>query len=642
MSRWWRSHSVRVRLTVWYVAVMVVVLAVYAVAVYTFVSRSVSQALDDRLRADFYWAAATVDEGPGGLVMPGPQVDLLLEQEAPWVQVWSDDGRELLLMNGEAMRRPLPDTQRLATRSEDSIVSFATAGAPMRVMSGRSYVCPCVEDPQTGALIGNRRVIVQVARSEEAMRQQVRDLLLILVLGLPLAVGVAGLGGYVLASRALAPIEQMTARARTITAERLADRLPVANPENEMGRLATVFNETLGRLEASFDQMRRFTTDVSHELRTPLTAIRSVGEVGLRGHRDEAAYRGIIGSMLEEVDRLASLVDRLLDAVARRDAPGEAVARRRRSLGACRRCGVASVGARRREATDAEHRSTGVAGRRRPIDWCCGRRSSTWWTTRSSSRRRRGGCASGSPRRRRTPSSRSSTPGPASRARPASASSIASTARDDSNGSGTGLGLSLAKGAVEALGGHLTLASTGATGSAFRISLPRLTSSGMSVGRLAEPASYDRDRGVTRVTVRHLTRDELEAGLESIRNSPTDNGVVELIVSRPRPSAARGAGTRAARSRRRAGRRQLGHARARCRTRTTQLNVMNARVIALIAQDKARWPLAGDQLFVDLDLADDNLPPGSQIEIGERRHRGQRGAAPGMREVRRSDSAWTR
>jgi MOSC domain-containing protein YiiM len=48
----------------------------------------------------------------------------------------------------------------------------------------------------------------------------------------------------------------------------------------------------------------------------------------------------------------------------------------------------------------------------------------------------------------------------------------------------------------------------------------------------------------------------------------------------------------------------------------TQLNLMNARVIALIAQDKARWPLAGDQLFVDLDLADDNLPPGSQLEIG--------------------------
>jgi signal transduction histidine kinase len=92
----------------------------------------------------------------------------------------------------------------------------------------------------------------------------------------------------------------------------LSDRLPVSNPDNEMGRLATVFNATLARLQESFNQMRRFTADVSHELRTPLTAIRSVGEVGLRGRRDEGEYRGIIGSMLEEVDRLAILVDRLL------------------------------------------------------------------------------------------------------------------------------------------------------------------------------------------------------------------------------------------------------------------------------------------------------------------------------------------
>ena len=70
------------------------------------------------------------------------------------------------------------------------------------------------------------------------------------------------------------PIERMTEHARTITAERLSDRLPVDNAEDEMGRLAAVFNETLGRLEESFEQMRRFTADVSHQLRTPLTALR--------------------------------------------------------------------------------------------------------------------------------------------------------------------------------------------------------------------------------------------------------------------------------------------------------------------------------------------------------------------------------
>ena len=117
------------------------------------------------------------------------------------------------------------------------------------------------------------------------------------------------------------------------------------------------------------------------------------------------------------------------------------------------------------------------------------------------------------------------------------------------------------------------------------------------------------------MTVQHLTRAELEAGLESIRNSPSDAGVLELIVSRPQPNARQvledarldpdhglvgdSWGTRVSRP-----------------NPDTQLNVMNARVISLIAQDKTRWPLAGDQLFVDLSLAEETLPPGSRIEIG--------------------------
>jgi signal transduction histidine kinase len=110
----------------------------------------------------------------------------------------------------------------------------------------------------------------------------------------------SGLGGYVLARRALAPMDRMAEQARLITATRMSDRLPVDNPNDELGRLSTVFNDTLARLQSSFDQMRRFTSDASHELRTPLTAIRSVGEVGLSGKRDEGQYREIIGSMLEK------------------------------------------------------------------------------------------------------------------------------------------------------------------------------------------------------------------------------------------------------------------------------------------------------------------------------------------------------
>ena len=122
-------------------------------------------------------------------------------------------------------------------------------------------------------------------------------------------------------------------------------------------------------------------------------------------------------------------------------------------------------------------------------------------------------------------------------------------------------------------------------------------------------------------TVKHLTFEELEAGLDAIRRSPADEGRLELIVRRPRIDA----------------RETLEEAaldlveglvgdtwRTRGSSRTAdgsshpdmQLNIMNARAIALVAQDKARWQLAGDQLFIDMDLSAENLPAGARLALG--------------------------
>jgi signal transduction histidine kinase len=105
----------------------------------------------------------------------------------------------------------------------------------------------------------------------------------------------------------------MAAEANRITVDDLSRRLPVVNSNDELGRLATVFNVTLDRLEGSFDALDRFVADASHELRTPLTTLRSVGEVGLRRGRTVEEYREIIGSMLEEAQRLQLLIQRLLE-----------------------------------------------------------------------------------------------------------------------------------------------------------------------------------------------------------------------------------------------------------------------------------------------------------------------------------------
>jgi heavy metal sensor kinase len=128
-----------------------------------------------------------------------------------------------------------------------------------------------------------------------------------------------------------------------MTAERLHERLSVPNQKDEIGRLAAVVNDTLARLELSFEQLRRFTADASHELRTPLSVIRGIGEMNLRETRTAAEYKDAMGSMLEEVDRLTRLVDSLLQ-LSRGDAGTMRVSREAVDLGQLAREVVASLG----------------------------------------------------------------------------------------------------------------------------------------------------------------------------------------------------------------------------------------------------------------------------------------------------------
>lgn len=164
-----------------------------------------------------------------------------------------------------------------------------------------------------------RPMIIRLGHSQAAIWARIRELLIASVTVLPVLLAVTALFGYQLARRVLSPLAQMAQRAEQITAERLDQRLPVENPDDELGYLARVINNLLDRLALSFEQLRRFTSDASHELRTPLAAIRSVGEVGLQKNRIPADYEDTIGSMLEEVTRLTRLVESLL-TISRADA----------------------------------------------------------------------------------------------------------------------------------------------------------------------------------------------------------------------------------------------------------------------------------------------------------------------------------
>ena len=161
--------------------------------------------------------------------------------------------------------------------------------------------------------------VVQVGISLENMMKTLRRFDLIMAAVFPLGLLLAGGGGWLLARRALRPVDRMTQAVRRITSEHLQERLPETGTGDELDRLAGTLNEMLARLEDSFHQIRQFSADASHELQTPLTILRGEIEVALRSARSPQEYQQVLHSSLEEIERISRLVGGLL-LLARADA----------------------------------------------------------------------------------------------------------------------------------------------------------------------------------------------------------------------------------------------------------------------------------------------------------------------------------
>jgi heavy metal sensor kinase len=448
---------VRTRLTLWYIAVLSGVLALYVGITLVFLHVSLSRELDRTLRDEYERSEDLLTEGPDRSIRTSGHDE---EGEDSLVEVWSTTGQLLYrnegLPGGEVRTLPPPASDGW---SLESLV--VGPGTPVRALShARS--------------LGSRRVIVRVAVSEARFRHEWRELLAGLLLGLPVAVAIAGVGGHWLARGALAPLDRMASHAERLTAENLGERLPVENPEDELGHLARVFNLSLARLEGSFAQLRRFTADASHELRTPLTAIRAVGEVALQQHQEPERYREAIGSMLEEVDRLTHLVGSLL-VLSRADV-GTALHRQERSLLDLARESAALVEILAEEKGQRIE-VRGDAGVRANVDGLILRQAIVnlidnaikYAAPRTTVRIDVGGTAAGGA----TIAVTDEGPGipEAHRAHVFERFYRVDKARSREEG-GAGLGLSIALWAVEAHGGRIDLETAEGKGSSFRIVLP--------------------------------------------------------------------------------------------------------------------------------------------------------------------------
>ncbi|MGQ9586078.1 MAG: ATP-binding protein [Anaerolineae bacterium] len=297
---------VRLRLTLWYTAVLAAVLLVFGVATYSVLGYVLTSDMDRRLNETAQRVLTATR------IRPLLNVRLI---ELPELDVFSTSGIYIQVMDAEGIvhRRsanlgtaslPTDEATWLELRAGRTAIQDSPVGdVRLRVLSVPIMV-------GEGTMVG----VIQVGASLWEEDVALQRLLTILVGGSLLALVVSVLLGTWLARTALHPIDQITQAARRITqAEDLQERLPPPRAQDEVGRLVDTLNGMLGRLEDLFETQKRLVADVSHELRTPLTTIRGNVELLRRGAaEDEEAREEALKAIEAETARMSRMVSDLL------------------------------------------------------------------------------------------------------------------------------------------------------------------------------------------------------------------------------------------------------------------------------------------------------------------------------------------
>jgi heavy metal sensor kinase len=297
--------SIRWRLTLWNTLALAVVLLGFAALVYALLAGALYEQIDHKLLAGYQRLERD---------------ERLSEDRDGRIRHWIDDQwkhERVVCVVYDAQGKVHARTAEVAADSVPASPGAAPGGPHFGTLAvaalGRQRAA-------TGRLrLGDEEFDVMLLAPLEEADHELRELLTALTLAVPAALVASVALGYLLARKALAPVERLRRSTREITAERLDRRLPVANPGDELGALAQTINEMIGRLERSFAEVRRFTADASHELRTPLTAIRTEAEVAIARSPGAAEQNQLLGSILEECERLTRLTDQLL-TLSREDA----------------------------------------------------------------------------------------------------------------------------------------------------------------------------------------------------------------------------------------------------------------------------------------------------------------------------------
>jgi two-component system OmpR family sensor kinase len=292
---------------------MAVVLALTGAVVYLRFQSNLDETFDQGLRSRAGDVSALIQHRDSALDAAGRSV--LVEQGESFAQIL-DAGGAVIDASPRLQAAPLltPGQRRRATR-ETFILTRSNPfepDEPARLLA-------------TPVQARGRRLVVVVGAGADDRNSQLASLALLLAIGGPVALLLASLAGYGVASAALRPVDAMRRKAEQITEDDPGERLPVGDADDEIARLGTTLNGMLERLQRAVDRERAFVADASHELRTPLAILKTEIELALRGERDADALRDALRSAAEETDRLTELAEALL-VIARADGEGLALA----------------------------------------------------------------------------------------------------------------------------------------------------------------------------------------------------------------------------------------------------------------------------------------------------------------------------
>lgn len=289
--------SIRVKLTLWYICVLALIVAAFALITYSLFVSVLHQETDENLKEMAQTLSASIKAEENDDASRRKSDELVKESLDEFrfrdyqFAVFTNDERFIASTTGTKLPSDLASIEKFGNVSLNNS-PFRTHVLPFRVENEnyKLYVFHSLED-------------------EIALDARIRRTFFLIA---PLLLLFTGIGGYFLVRESLKPIAAIGEQAKRISAANLHERLPIANAKDEIGNLAIVFNELLDRLDIEFDRQRRFMADASHELRTPLAIIRGESEVALsKDNRSSTDYQESLQVVNDESKRLSKIVEDL-------------------------------------------------------------------------------------------------------------------------------------------------------------------------------------------------------------------------------------------------------------------------------------------------------------------------------------------